>query len=118
VLADKSQSEYFEAVGVCKYKYAHDGSDGQQGGYVMKCTAPSGFAVAVGQTQSADCEASDGSNYTVGPTAALQMNLDPKALSNCSYCKIKKVDGGYPDVLDCDGQWMPYTCPDAASGSS
>merc|ERR1711897_63019 len=24
VLADKSQSEYFEAVGVCKYKYAHD----------------------------------------------------------------------------------------------
>merc|ERR1712157_408788 len=115
VLADKSQSENFEAVGVCKYKYAHDGSDGQQGGYVMKCTAPSGFAVAVGQTQSADCEASDGSNYTVGPTAALQMNLDPKALSNCSYCKIKKVDGAYPDVLDCDGQWMPYTCPDAAS---
>jgi len=118
VLADKSQSEYFEAVGVCKYKYAHGGSPGQQGGYLLQCTAPSGFAVAVGQTQSADCEASDGSNYTVGPTAALQMNLDPKALSNCSYCKIKKVDGAYPDVLDCDGQWMPYTCPDAASGSS
>merc|ERR1712217_654010 len=72
VLADKSQSEYFEAVGVCKYKYAHGGIPGQQGGYLLQCTAPSGFAVAVGQTQSADCEASDGSNYTVGPTAALQ----------------------------------------------
>merc|ERR1712048_146175 len=115
VLAGKSQSEYFEDVGVCTYKYAHGGSEGQQGGYLLKCTIPSGFAFALGQTQSALCEAADGSNYTVGPTAALQMNIDPASLSSCEYCKIQDVDGAYPDVLECDGTWTPTSCPAQSS---
>jgi len=102
----KSQSEYFEAVGVCEYKYAHGGSPGQKGGYLLKCTAPSGFAMAVGQTQSALCEAEDGSNYTVGPTTALQMNIDPSLMSDCEYCKMKD-----DNILECDGSWSPISCP-------
>merc|ERR1712151_21702 len=98
--------EYFEAVGVCEYKYAHGGSPGQKGGYLLKCTAPSGFAMAVGQTQSALCEAEDGSNYTVGPTTALQMNIDPSLMSDCEYCKMKD-----DNLLECDGSWSPISCP-------
>lgn len=111
VLQDKSLSAYFEDVGVCTYKYAHGDTDGQKGGYLQRCTMPYGYAFVVGQTQSVLCEAEDAPNYTLGPTPALQVNIGSAYGWPCEYCKMKEVDGAYPDVLDCDGEWTSIDCP-------
>lgn len=113
VVENRSQAAIFKAEGVCPYpsNYTHGDDLGSKGGYLMKCTMPINYAFTIGQTQSAECNSPNGSNYTVGPSDTLQLIVSGMSNWTCHYCKMREVSGTYPNVSDCDGAWNAITCP-------
>lgn len=108
----KSLEKYFEDAGVCTYKYAPcpalnetTASDGNVGGYLLKCLAPYGRPFTLGPTQSTNCIAQDNTTYTLPATSNLQVFWGSAYdfQQDCEYCAIQKSeDGTYPDATTCD----------------
>jgi len=107
----KSLEKYFEDVGVCTFKYAPclalnetETTDGNSGGYLLKCKAPYGHPFTLGPTQSANCIAKDNTSYTLPANPSLQVFWGSAYdfEQNCEYCLIQKnEDGTYSDATAC-----------------